>query len=454
MTAPPECVDAAVIGGGPAGAALAGLLATRGFVCALIDDSKPRRAARLETLLPSAMEALHRCGLDEVVSKLSEPDARRHASRWDSDAWIYRDEARSGRCIDRSTFDAQLREWARARGAHVVEDATAQVVDAGLGIVEIASSTGVRRLQAKAIAVASGRVAKLDPCIARLAESGPATAALAFDLQNDSSAQRGDAAVAAAREGWAWRIGDLRGGGTCVVVVDDDAEGGVRAACQRVLRESMPLFAAQCGELLGAVRANVQLREPVGSVFLLGDAAAGLDPLASQGTEKALVGAEHAALAIAAAVEDASLRDAAIACHARWERDLFHAHRRTCAGFYARVVRHAAEPFWQRRSVIETAKAPLPKRLVRVRSISEHLVLERRGANLERSIGYGHDLASARVRIGRVCLEPILAAFAEPRSIDDGIARCGQDARVFPLGTAAVRAAIAEAVSLGLLTDC
>jgi 2-polyprenyl-6-methoxyphenol hydroxylase-like FAD-dependent oxidoreductase len=162
MPALPECVDAVVIGGGPAGAALAGLLAARGFSCALIDDSKPRRAARLETLLPSAMEALQRCGLDEVVRNLSEPDERRHASRWDSDEWVYRDEARAGRCIDRSTFDVQLREWARTRGAHVVEDATARVIDAEAGVVEVVRATDVRRLQAKAIAIAAGRVAKLD----------------------------------------------------------------------------------------------------------------------------------------------------------------------------------------------------------------------------------------------------------------------------------------------------
>jgi hypothetical protein len=187
---------------------------------------------------------------------------------------------------------------------------------------------------------------------------------------------------------------------------------------------------------------------------LLGDAAAGLDPLASQGTEKALVGAENAALAIAAALEDPSLRDAAVACHARWERDLFHAHRKTCAGFYGRVARHAAQPFWQRRSAIEQAKVPMPVRLVRATSVAEHLVLERRGSTLERSVGYGRDLASARVRIGRVALEPLLSAFAEPRSVEDGIARTGQDARVFPLGTAAVRAAITDAISLGLLTEC
>jgi 2-polyprenyl-6-methoxyphenol hydroxylase-like FAD-dependent oxidoreductase len=454
MSALPECCDAVVIGGGPAGAVLAGLLAAREFSCALIDDSKPRRAARLETLLPSAMEALQRCGLAEVVRSLSEPDARRHASRWDSDEWVYRDEARAGRCIDRSTFDAQLREWARARGAHVVEDATARVIDSEAGIVEVVHANAAWRLQAKAIAIASGRVAKLDPRIARLAESGPATAALAFDFQRNSRWMASDAAVAAAREGWAWRIGDHRGGGMCVVVVDDDAKGGVRAACQRVLQEAMPEFAEQCGELTSAVRANVQLREPIASAFLLGDAAAGLDPLASQGTEKALVGAENAALAIATALEDPSVLDAAVACHARWERDLFHAHRKTCASFYARVVRFAAEPFWRRRSAIEHTKAPMPTCLVRASLVGEHLVLERRGATLQRSVGYGRDPATARVRIGRVALEPLLSAFAEPRSVEDGIARTGQDARVFPLGTAPVRAAIAEAISLGLLTEC
>ena len=453
MSALPECVDAVVIGGGPAGAALAGLLAARGFSCALIDDSKPRRAARLETLLPSAMEALQRCGLEEVVRSLSEPDARRHASRWDSDEWVYRDEVRAGRCIDRSTFDVQLREWARTRGAHVVEDATARVIDADAGVVEVARSTDVWRLHANAIAIASGRVAKLDTRIARLAESGPATAALAFELRRHDASMVSDAAVAAAREGWAWRIGDQRGGGMCVVVVDDDADGGVRAACHRVLQEAMPEFAEQCGELMSAVRANVQLREPISSAFLLGDAAAGLDPLASQGTEKALVGAENAALAVAAALEDPSVRDAAIACHARWERDLFHAHQKTCASFYARVARHAAQPFWQRRSAIEQAMLSMPARLVRATSVAEHPVLERRGSTLERSVGYGRDLASARVRIGRVALEPLLSAFAEPRSVEDGIARTGQDARVFPLGTAAVRAAITDAISLGLLTE-
>ena len=47
MTAPPECVDAAVIGGGPAGAALAGLLGsgpTEQLVLERADGAWERRA--------------------------------------------------------------------------------------------------------------------------------------------------------------------------------------------------------------------------------------------------------------------------------------------------------------------------------------------------------------------------------------------------------------------------
>src|SRR5262245_39234191 len=128
----PALLDCAVVGGGPAGAALAGLLAGQGATVALIDDGRAQFGAALETLLPAALPALDRCGLGEVVRAAAARDDRRHGARWDEDAWRWRDDGGHGLCLRRGAFDAALRAWAAGKGALLLQPATVQLLPAAL----------------------------------------------------------------------------------------------------------------------------------------------------------------------------------------------------------------------------------------------------------------------------------------------------------------------------------
>ena len=64
MAAQQTQIDVLVLGGGPAGAATAGLLAQRGHVVWLGDDGREHPAAPVETLLPAALSAIDGGGGD------------------------------------------------------------------------------------------------------------------------------------------------------------------------------------------------------------------------------------------------------------------------------------------------------------------------------------------------------------------------------------------------------
>ena len=67
---------------------------------------------------------------------------------------------------------------------------------------------------------------------------------------------------------------------------------------------------------------------------MIGDAASTVDPLSSQGLEKALASADAAACAILTALETPTLTGQAFAHHAAWERGLLHGHARQTTAMY------------------------------------------------------------------------------------------------------------------------
>jgi 2-polyprenyl-6-methoxyphenol hydroxylase-like FAD-dependent oxidoreductase len=437
-------LDCLIVGGGPAGAALAGLLAKRGWSVALVHDDRNRHATPVETLLPASLPALERCGLAAVVRAACEPDTRRHGACWEDAEWVWQPRERPGFVVQRARLDAALRAFATTHGAALWRGTVVALAGSALAHEVVVLASGQHHtLRARTVALATGRRPLRHLLPTTIVATGPETAA--FALQGDALPDaRQLATVEAARAGWSWWIG--HGGGGSGVVVADLADVRKRG------RARGPAATLRTATLVGAVRATARALATEQPVLLLGDAASTLDPLASQGTEKALVSAEAAMVALDTALRHPDWHALALQHHARWELDLWRAHQRAAEDFYARVTRFADEPFWAaRRGGSAASPQPMPDRLVLRADVQAAVALRRVGDQLEPETGWALPHTPPIARLGRVLLLPIGSAFQTPTAVTDGIAQAGQHPALFSLGSAAVRAAVHELWQRGYL---
>ncbi|MEC7583994.1 MAG: FAD-dependent monooxygenase [Planctomycetota bacterium] len=452
-------IDVLVLGGGPAGSAVAGLLAQGGLTVWLVDEDRERFAAPYETLLPAALRAIERCGLAEAVRAASVADSRRHGAVWDTPDLLWHQEAPPGLCLHRPRFNAAMRDWAARAGAKVQRGRVAELPDDARRPVVIDQADGEpKAVVAQLVVLATGRRRSSRVPTERVAQ-GAETAA--FALSGQAAAGFADhAVVEAAERGWSWWIGAPDQRSVAVVCVDADelSEHGRRSLVDRVLQQARgPVASLRGHRITGAVRATSRLLRVADQatrslpVLLVGDAVATLDPLASQGSEKALVGAEAAALAIQTALREPRLTQQALAWHWRWERDLWQAQQKTAGHFYSRVTRFAGEHFWRTRSADEDPPPALPVRLLARADLRETPVLQRRGQELVEETGFGAPGIEGLSRVGHVQVGPILAAFAQAATLDEGLRQAGQQPALFALGPPLVRAAIDQLWQRGLL---
>ena len=114
-------------------------------------------------------------------------------------------------------------------------------------------------------------------------------------------------------------------------------------------REFVPLSAEAWGEAHASAGAD---SAGAGAATQIGDAASTVDPLSSQGLEKAFASAADAALtldAVLANAHDAAAEDELRARRRAWERRLFRTHAARTLAYYARETRFGDRPFWRRR---------------------------------------------------------------------------------------------------------
>ncbi|HEX6812061.1 MAG TPA: FAD-dependent monooxygenase [Planctomycetota bacterium] len=454
----PERCDCLVAGGGPAGSALAMLLALRGLSVVLVDHGRAHYSGPNETLLASALPMLARTELAALLAECATPDPLRHGAIWGSDTLQWREGAEQGLWLRRGPFDRALRAAAATRGVLVVEPARVALSRDGGPCVITRSGEPPQHVTPAFVAVATGRASLSALVQAHNETSGPRTFACTVVGEPDDG-DRGTAVVEAVPEGWIWTHAPAQGPASAAVLLDAEQvheQGRALLLARAFAAARGPAARLHSHRLVHANDATARCRKTAADVLLLGDAAATIDPLASQGVEKALAAADHAAAVLGTARARSDWWPALRALHARWERGLFAAHRAVSAAFLQRETRFAGAPFWRRRrpeSAGDARATPAASSWRAAATVAIGPVLVRHGA-LFTEVEGARDSASGDClsHVGYVPIAPLLRVFAAPRSVGEATALAGRDPRLFVLPPRAVHEAILELCRRGWLT--
>lgn len=341
-----ERVEVAIVGGGPAGSALAARLAAAGRDVVVLERA-PRWHWRAGGVFasPAALAALRRTGLgDEVLRTVARPipAMRVETPAGTSFRLDYGADAGGEPAVgfDRSALDPALLDLAGTNGAEVRRGATVVDADVRTGTLSVRGVDGsTNRVRAAIVVGADG----LRSTVARAAGVGRPVrlgqrVGLTYHLEDRDGAAPRDARMRVLRDGYVG-IAPVPGGRVNVGIVlgaswrPGLARGGAEAVARSIIERIPPTsddsatwrFGRRCDSIEGAWPLGHRVtrraggaggrgaggagrrpgagwagRRPGGGWLLVGDAAGFLDPFTGEGLHRALVSAELAARAILA----------------------------------------------------------------------------------------------------------------------------------------------------------
>lgn len=310
-----------VVGGGPAGSTVAGLLARRGRDVLVVDrDAFPRPKACGECLSPGAVATLDRLGLLDAVHAL-EP-AR--LDGWSVEGSRRRARADFGRGLHglgapRERLDHALLTEARRRGARLLEGVRVEEVSpAGVGerpAVRLRLSQGDRTvLRPRMVVGADGLRSRVARSLGlATGPDEPRRASLTCRVRWPAAADAPCHGRLRVHDGVTLGLAPVHADGllgNATVVLDPrrwraELADDPRALVEEVLRARLE---KPRPEIVGGPWASGPFRQPVRrpwapGVILVGDAAGYFDPFTGQGIYRALRSAELAAVAVARALD-------------------------------------------------------------------------------------------------------------------------------------------------------
>ena len=448
---------------------LALLLAQRGLAVALVDHDRAHYSGPYETVLAATRTKWQRIGLLARIEARAEDlpgsrlhgglvvDPLQHGAIWGQPELLWRDGEEPGLLLRRGAFDRMLRAIAADAGALVFEAATATRQGDGWLVVSRSAPLAPRWLQAKRMVYATGR-ARL-PELATGIAHGPETIAVTV-VGEPALADRGTAIVEAVRDGWIWSHIPTAGPASAAVLMDRQQLLGrdTVGVLTEVFRAAHgPSQRLRDWRIRCANDATQRRRCNGGDSLVIGDAAASIDPLASQGVEKAIAAAEHAALVVATSLQQPHWWPRLLAMHELWEFGLQAAHQRAASSFYRLEQRFVGSRFWQVRQRTLPAGEQLAtdatvNKLALAASVQLAPALLRHGDRIIEVDGAVDTTTGAELaRIGRVSVVPLLALFAEPSSLNDAVVRAGQSPRLYVLTPQEVHEAILQLLARGWL---
>ncbi|HJV89362.1 MAG TPA: FAD-dependent monooxygenase [Holophagaceae bacterium] len=429
-------LDVAVLGGGPAGLALAGAVARRGWSVAVF-EREPRTPFKAgETLGPALRPILEQLGAWEAFTALPTVPFRSLRSAWGGPELQSRDAVLhplgEGWYVDRVAFEGMLDGVARAQGARVHRGGgPTRVARTPRGFRLEGAGAGVH---ARLIVDASGRGA---PATAGLGAerrwiSVDRQVGLLVDLPSKGQDLGTELLLEAEAQGWWYSVPQPTGRLRCVWLTDADLlPPGGKQALQESFQQALAraphtsqLLAGQTIPTPRVIRADSGfLLPPRGrDWWALGDAALGGDPLGGNGLERGLSGVLESLPDLLATLEGASAsapeepwarltaylgtRGRYYAMESRWPEFRYWARRRAAAP--------DTVPFWLApdetltfaggpRGSLDRAEAWIPRTFLMdwLRSISEPEPAHQLVARLKRwaPLGDGHLLSGLQVLV-------------------------------------------------------
>ena len=353
---PFRTVDVVVIGGGPAGATAAALLASWNRSVVLVHH-EPDRPSLAESLPWSTRKLLRFLGQLDVVDAARFHPNFGNISRWaGKDATAATDDP--GYHISRRAFDRVLRDHACSQGASIVVGHVTRVDPGSAVSVEHTGSQGARSYTPRFVLDCSGRAGVVARRGLRRTDVGYRTLAIAaeWECPDWPAGERSHTFVDSYENGWAWSVPLSSTRRQCTVMVDADLttirKATLAALYRAELRKAISIDARLAGsrQLSKPWACDASLyrcaRAADSGALLVGDAASFIEPLSSAGVKKALASAWRAAVVVNTALNKPEMLGVACDFHDRREREVYEDCLRRSAAFFKSAAAVYDDRFW------------------------------------------------------------------------------------------------------------